>query len=253
MALGLLVGVSLALRENSRLPQPYPVTGKVGIWGLIGGLIGANVYYILQYEGISQLYKVIYFWAGGYVFFGGFIGGTIGVWLYLRLQKVPFLPSADIGAPYLALGHAIGRLGCFTNGCCWGDLCYAPWGVVFPKDSGIYDHHTIERLLHIDDQRPLPVHPTQLYEVFGLLMVFILLRIIYQNKKYNGQVLLWYFCLYGAWRFFVENFRGDSSHATFGMTTSQLVALSTCVISGFIIFILYLFIVRRKESFETNI
>ncbi len=71
---------------------------------------------------------------------------------------------------------------------------------------------------------------------------------IYLNKKYNGQVLLWYFCLYGAWRFFDENFRGDSSHSTFGMTTSQLVALFACLISGFVIFFLYAFIVRKKES-----
>ncbi len=252
MALGLLVGVSLALRENSRLTQPYPVSGKVGIWGLIGGLIGAHAYYIIQYEGILQLYRIIFFWEGGYVFFGGFLGGTIGVWLYLRKQKVPFLPCADIGAPYLALGHAIGRLGCFTNSCCWGDLCRAPWGVVFPKDSGIYDFHTTEHLLHIDDLLPLPVHPTQLYETLGLIIIFFLLRMIYHNKQYNGQVLLWYFCLYGAWRFFDENFRGDSPHATFGMTASQLIALSACLISGFIIFILYLFIVRRKNNLSPN-
>lgn len=252
MALGLLVGVSLSLRENNRLPQPYPVSGKVGIWGLIGGLIGANAYYIIQYQGVTHLYEIVYFWAGGYVFFGGFIGGTIGVWLYLRKQKVPFLPSADIGAPYLALGHAIGRLGCFANGCCWGDLCRAPWGTVFPEDSGIYEHHIAEHLLSANSKLPLPIHPTQLYEVLGLIIVFFLLRMIYHSKKYNGQVLLWYFCLYGAWRFFDENFRGDSSHSTFGMTTSQLIALSACIISGFIIFIFYLFVVRRKNNLSKN-
>ncbi len=252
MALGLLVGVSLALRENNKLPQPYPATGRVGIWGLIGGLIGANAYYIIQYEGITKIYEIIFFWSGGYVFFGGFIGGVIGVWLYLRKNKIPFLPASDIGAPYLALGHAIGRLGCFFNGCCWGDLCNAPWGMVFPNDSGVYDHQMIERLLHKEHTLPLPIHPTQLYEVFGLLMIFFLLRMIYRNKKYNGQVLLWYFCLYGAWRFFDENFRGDSAHTHFGMTSSQLIALASCLASGIILFILYIFISRRKEKESAN-
>lgn len=248
MALGLLVAVYLSLRENSRLPQPYPVTGKVGIWALIGGLIGANAYYIIQYKGLSHLYELIYFWSGGYVFFGGLIGGTIGVWLYLKLHKVPFLPSADIGIPYLALGHAFGRLGCFTNGCCWGDLCNAPWGMTFPNDSTIYEHHVREHLLRLNSEFPLPIHPTQLYEVVGLLMIFFLLRMIYKDKQYNGQVLLWYFCLYGAWRFMDETFRGDSPHVHFGMTASQLIALSACLISGFVLFILYLFIVRKKKS-----
>ncbi|MCA1901892.1 MAG: prolipoprotein diacylglyceryl transferase [Candidatus Hydrogenedens sp.] len=248
LALGLLVGVSLALKENSRLPQPYPATGKVGIWGLIGGLIGAKTYYVVQYEGLSHWYEMLIFWTGGYVFFGAFIGGTIGVWLYLKKNKIPFLPSADISVPFLCLGHAIGRLGCFLNGCCFGDLCNTPWGIIYPADSGILDHHKFLRLLPNGAQVPIPIHATPIYEVIGLIMIFFLLRMIYKNKSYNGQVLLWYFCLYGAWRFFDENFRGDSSHEIFGMTASQTIALTVCILSGLIIFFLYLLISRKKEN-----
>ncbi len=247
MALALLVGVYLGLRENNRLPNPYPVTGKVGVWGLIGGLIGARVYYVIQYKGLSQLYEAIVFWGGGYVFFGGAIGGAIAVWIYLRRHKIPFLPISDIGVPYLALGHAIGRVGCFLNGCCWGDLCRAPWGITFPEDSGILNYQIIEHLLPTNRTIPLPIHPTQLYETLGLIIIFFLLKMIYKDKKYDGQVFLWYFCLYGAWRFFDENFRGDSEHVWFGMTSSQLVALIACLISGLIIFILHLTIVRKKN------
>lgn len=247
MALGLLVGVYLGLRENNRLPNPYPVTGKVGIWGLIGGLIGARIYFVIQYDGLSHLYNAIVFWGGGYVFFGGAIGGAIAVWIYLRRQKVPFLPVSDIGVPYLALGHAIGRLGCFLNGCCWGDLCRTSWGITFPQDSGVFDNQAVKHLLPVDKATSLPIHPTQLYETLGLLMVFFLLKMIYKDKKYNGQVFLWYFCLYGAWRFFDENFRGDSSHTWFGMTSSQLISLIACLVSGLLIFILHLTIVRKKN------
>ncbi len=249
LALGLFVAVTLALRENQKLPKPYPVDGKVGIWALIFGLLGGKIYQVIQYEGIKNLPReILFFWAGGYVFFGAFIGGLIGVWLYLRRRNVPFLIAGDIAIPYVALGHAIGRLGCFLNGCCWGDLCNFPWGVVYPQDSDIFDKQVIRHLIPANATMPLPVHPTPLYEIFGLIFIFFLLRMIYKNKLYNGHVLLWYFALYGAWRFFDENFRGDSYHTHFGMTASQIVALSVCLLSTIVLIIMH-FIVKNRNPY----
>ncbi len=249
LALGLFVAVTLALRENQKLPNPYPVDGKVGIWALIFGLLGGKIYQVIQYEGITKLPKeILFFWAGGYVFFGAFIGGLIGVWIYLKKHNVPFLIASDIAIPYVALGHAIGRLGCFLNGCCWGDICNWPWGVVYPQDSDIFDKQMIRHLLPPNASVPLPVHPTPLYEILGLLIIFLLLRMIYKNKLYNGQVLLWYLALYGAWRFFDENFRGESYHTHLGMTASQLIALIVCIISTTILISLHFTMKKSKSS-----
>lgn len=242
LALGLFVAVTLALRENQKLSHPYPVDGKVGIWALVFGLLGGRIYQVIQYEGIHKIHEaIIFFWAGGYVFFGAFIGGLIGVWLYLRKRKVPFLPASDIAIPYIALGHAIGRIGCFLNGCCWGDLCGYPFGVTYPKDSDVFDKQVIRHLIPANAEFPLPVHPTPIYEVVGLFLIFLFLRIIYKNKKYDGQVLLWYLCMYGAWRFFDENFRGESYHTHYGMTASQLIALVVCLISCTLLLAKYLY------------
>lgn len=253
MALGLLVGVLLALRENDRLPKPYPVTGRVGIWGLVGGLIGAKTYFVIQYEEPSQWYNALFFWTGGYVFFGGLIGGIIGVWLYLRRHGVPFLPAGDIGVPFLCLGHAIGRFGCFLNGCCYGGLCGMPWGVIYPKESSVFGNQVYHRIINYNMDYPLPIHPTPIYEIIGLIMIYFLLRMIYVNKRYNGQVILWYVCLYGAWRFFDENFRGDSSHAIYGMTASQLIALCVCLLTVLLIFTLYVIGYRTKTPFDESL
>ncbi|MCX8063674.1 MAG: prolipoprotein diacylglyceryl transferase [Candidatus Hydrogenedentes bacterium] len=253
LALGLFVSVTLALRENQRLPNPYPVDGKVGIWALIFGLLGGRIYQVLQYEGIHKIHEaIVYFWAGGYVFFGAFLGGLLGVWLYLRRRKVPFLPASDIAVPYIALGHAIGRVGCFLNGCCWGDLCNFPWAIVYPKDSDVFDKQIIRHLIPASADQPLPVHPTPLYEVLGLLIIFILLRMIYKNKNYDGQVLLWYFCMYGAWRFLDENFRGESYHTHLGMTASQMIALVVCLLASVLLFIMFLMLKKKQLSKKCN-
>ncbi len=226
LATAYLMGVLLSVRENCKRADPYPVTPVGGVWVYFGALIGARLYYIIQYEGWREAYRAVLFWEGGLVFYGGLFGGFLAAVLYLRVKRVPILPMADIVMPYVPLSHAIARIGCFLNGCCWGLPTTLPWGVRFPKSLwGAYGQQMEQGLIDAGAAYSLPVHPTQLYCSLGLLVIFFIMRWFYKRKRHDGSVALLYPLLYGALRFVVEIFRGDSARPLWGMTVSQMVAL----------------------------
>lgn len=226
MAVAFLVGVLLAVRENYKRAEPYPITPAGGVWVYFGALFGARLYYILQYEGWREAYRAVLFWEGGLVYYGGLFGGFLGAVLYLRFKRVPILPVADIVMPYLPLSHAIARVGCFLNGCCWGVPTDMPWGMRYPRSVwGAYAQQVNDGLIDGSGAHSLPVHPTQLYCSLGLLVIFVVMRWAYRHKRHDGAVMLLYPLLYGVLRFVVEIFRGDSTRPLWNMTVSQVVAV----------------------------
>lgn len=251
LALAFLAGVLLPIRENYRLEKPYPATPMVGLFVFLGALIGARGYWILQYDTWRHLYRAVYVWQGGLVFYGGLIGGVAGCLVYLRVKRIPLLPAADLALPFVPLAHAIGRIGCFLNGCCWGMPTDMPWGVTFPKSRwGVYAQHLKDGLVKADAPCALPVHPTQLYEMAGLLAIFAIIRYAYKHKSpyRDGSVMVLYPLFYGILRFLVEDFRGDSGRPVFGLTVSQLISLGMIVFAGMLWVLLRLFAWRKKNG-----
>lgn len=252
MAVAFLTAVLLSVRENYKLEQPYPVTPAGGLWVYFGALVGARLYWILQYDVPAHFYRALFFWQGGLVFYGGLAGGVIGAIAYLKCKGVPIVPMGDIVMPYLALGHAIGRVGCFLNGCCWGEPTSQPWGVCFPKTNwGAYEQQLKAGLIDRQASTTLPVHPTQLYCAFGLVCIFFVLRYVYKHHNHTGLVLTLYPLLYGLLRFVVECFRGDSTRPLLGMTVSQLIALGLVFGAGACLALLYAFHWRCPATAKT--
>jgi prolipoprotein diacylglyceryltransferase len=109
----------------------------LALWVLLGALVGARGFYVWQYWGtrIQSFGEVFKIWEGGIVFYGGVLGGAAAVILWAWRRRIPVLPMLDAIAPSVALGLAIGRIGCFLNGCCYGDTCELPWAVRFPSGS----------------------------------------------------------------------------------------------------------------------
>lgn len=225
LSAGFLTAVLLIIRDNYRQEKPHPITPLGGLWVFLGGLFGARLYYILQYGDISRWYEAGYLWSGGLVFYGGAIGGFIGGLIYVLAVRAPVVPVGDLALSYVPLAHAIARVGCFLNGCCWGSKSQMPWAVSFPAPSMPWKQHLDQGLLESGARFSLPVHPTQLYESAMLLMVFFLLRHLYKRPHPGGSVMVAYLFLYGCGRFVVEAFRGDSARHLLEMTVSQQVAI----------------------------
>jgi phosphatidylglycerol---prolipoprotein diacylglyceryl transferase len=161
---------------------------------MIGGFLGARLFHVFYEEPkyyIAHPIRILEFWQGGFVYFGGLIGAVIAAFLFLHHKKESFLKWADFFAPVLSLGYALGRLACFLNGCCYGRICSLPWAVTF-HEAGLPTG---------------PRHPTQLYATFWELGVFVTLLTLEKRKQKNIFVL--WLMLHSAGRIIMEYFRDD--------------------------------------------
>lgn len=251
MAGAFLLGVFLFFRENDRRPEPFAVTPIGALVLFLGILIGSKVWYMIFYEPPKSLGEALRFWEGGFVSFGGMLGGGVGACLYLWYCGAPVLPVSDLVLRYVPLCHAVGRLGCFFNGCCYGRPASVPWAVEYPAGTAIHEHlcrlHARLGLIAADATNHCPVHPTQLYEVFGLLVVFGFVWFLYPRRRFDGALLVLYPGLYGLMRFVVEFFRGDVAGSVGFLRTPQVVGL-TLAASSFAIYAILRTIVRRRET-----
>ncbi|HEX8953544.1 MAG TPA: prolipoprotein diacylglyceryl transferase family protein [Polyangia bacterium] len=202
IAVGIVVGVARAPRFGvARFDEL-----AVGLLGVVGGLVGAALLFdVVQWRAIVADPTLLL--RPGLVFYGGLFGGAAAAWAYCRAWRVPLLDAADAGAPGLALGHAIGRIGCLLGGCCYGRV--------------------------VDAKFPLAVqlagawrHPVQLYEACGLVLIAIVTALLPRRRA--GAILATYVAAYALLRLVVEHWRGDDlergvvAHA---LSTSQLIAL----------------------------
>ena len=170
----------------------------------------------------SQLFSLDFLRSGG-VFYGGLIGAVVTGYFLMRRYKLPWWKTADACAPGIALGNVLGRQGCFAAGCCWGKPTTLPWGVKFTELG-----HEITGV-PID----VPLHPTQLYESFSMLIVFFFLLWLYKHRRFSGQVILFYALLYSIIRFAIEFVRDDPRGDILGLTTAT--GLSTSQIISLIV------------------
>ena len=119
----------------------------------------------------------------------------------------------------------IGRIGCFLNGCCWGDACQLPWAVQFPRDSGPWRSEVARGLIAPSSEHSLPLHPTQLYSTIdGFVLMFLLLT-FYPLRKRDGEVIALLMVTYPILRFLVEQLRNDEGIFLLGMTISQVISV----------------------------
>jgi phosphatidylglycerol:prolipoprotein diacylglycerol transferase len=166
------------------------------------------------------------FWNGGLAYYGGLLVGTVFGIAFLRRESFPVGKGVDLVGAVLPVGIFFGRLGCFLGGCCFGTPSHAAFAVSFPGGSPA-SYEQFESGLLADKQLPsLSVHPTQLYEAFGCLVIAAwLLLIVHPRKRFDGQVLLLFLMAYAALRFGIEFWRADDRGAWLGLSTSQLIGL----------------------------
>ncbi|MGB2578816.1 phosphatidylglycerol:prolipoprotein diacylglycerol transferase [Elusimicrobium simillimum] len=170
----------------------------------------------------------------GFTFFGGFLTGITALIIYLKKKKLPIVKTGDFIILGIPLGHAIGRIGCFLVGCCYGKPWDGPWAVHFTDPHSLVPHH-----LH-----GVGLHPTQLYEVVGNFIIFAIMHFAYRRKHIDGAIISLYALLYGTLRFIVEFFRADERGAgMLGLSPSQLVSIGIIVGAG-----VFYYIMRRRQN-----
>ena len=218
----LLIAAKLAARDGLPRERVY----DLGLWMLLAAIVGSKVLMLFtepEYrENPLRLVSLDFLRSGG-VFYGGLILAILAGYFLIRRYRLPWWKTADAFAPGIALGNAIGRQGCFAAGCCWGKPTTLPWGVEFTEAGN--------RVTGV----PLGVHlhPTQLYESFGALLIFFFLLWLHRRKRFSGQVILCYAVLYAVMRFTIEIFRDDPRGDILGLTT--LTGLSTSQMLSIII------------------
>ncbi len=197
----------------------------------IGGLVGARGFYVAQYWGtkVQGFWEIFEIWKGGIVLYGSILGGTVAFFLYRLARPFPLRPMLDVVAPSLALGIAIGRLGCFLNGCCYGDACRLPWAIRFPRHSPAWEAEMARGLIPPDAPASLPIHPTQLYSTIDGLVILVLLSAYFPLRRRDGQVMGLMMLTYPLTRFLVEHLRNDEGAWAYGMTISQIISVGVFV------------------------
>lgn len=244
VALGFFAAITFAGRRAKKYSINQEDMSDLFFIILVSSILGARVLYIIVNfnEFASDPVSVFKIWNGGLVFYGGFIGALIAAFVFVRIKGLPLGKTADIIAPAIALGHALGRIGCFFAGCCYGQQCDLPWAVTFKDPQSL---------------APLNVHlhPTQLYEAISNFVLFIILvfadNLLYskrknkhdaQNRASSDGCIFWcYIFLYGLSRSFIEIFRGDprGDFILSSLSVSQGIGIAMSVVSFFMIFYLY--------------
>lgn len=197
VAAGFLAGIWTAgVRGRRDGLNPETIT-DLGLWIFGGAFIGARILYVITFwsqEFAGQpLWKMVTV-RSGFVFYGGLIGATLAGLGYAAWKRLPTWKLADALAPSIALGHALGRLGCLMTGCCYGKACTLPWAITFP-----YGHPA----------HPAAVHPVQVYESLLNFALFGGLAWLHRRRKFEGQVFATYLLAYAVVRTLTEMFRGD--------------------------------------------
>jgi phosphatidylglycerol:prolipoprotein diacylglycerol transferase len=232
ISLAFLAGLWIASRLGRRLGLNADAVMNLGIYAAIAGIVGAKLLMILfdlRYflDNPSEIFSLNTFRAGG-IFYGGFILALVVAFFYMRRMNLPGLATADVFAPAVALGHSIGRVGCFAAGCCWGAPSHHFGAVTFTNPEA---HRIVGVPLGV------PLYPTQLYEAAAELAIFFVLLARFKRPHRPGAVIGLYLVLYSLARFLVEFVRAhDEANPYYGpFVAEQWIALGLMALGAWLI------------------
>jgi phosphatidylglycerol:prolipoprotein diacylglycerol transferase len=231
MALAFL-SAGWVLSAELRRKGEDPETAWDVVWyAALGGILGAKIYYLLLYfpETVANPWRALTSRAG-LVWYGGFILAALLIWWRLRARGLPVLKFGDAIAPALALGYAVGRVGCFLVGDDYGGPTDRPWGVAFPHGAPPSTAFNLRQFgvrvpLGIPDEQVMRVHPTQIYEVLITLVIFAVLWRMRKRVATPGVLWFSYMAMAGVERYVVEIFRAKDDRFFGVMTMAQVISL----------------------------
>ena len=240
LATAYIVGLRFALRRADQAGLNGQRVMDLGILIIISALVGAKLMlFAVEFDRFtSDPAQLLVLLKSGGVYYGGLLLAVPVSWWYIFNYQLPFWITCDLFAPGIALGQAVGRMGCLLAGCCYGQATEIPWGITFTNTLAAANVGT-----------PLGValHPTQLYEALAMLLVLgVLLASERYWRSFPGRTFWTYLLLYGLARFVIEFYRGDPRGLVFdAVPTSQF--LSALIVPISLSMLVYL---RRRGNSE---
>jgi phosphatidylglycerol:prolipoprotein diacylglycerol transferase len=236
VALGFLAGYTWSRREFLRQGLNSEAIDMMILGMMLSAIVGARLFYYLfsgEYRDFSNdPLAFLRIWEGGLVFYGGFIGAIVFIVVFARRKEIPLVRFTDAFAAPLLLAQAIGRLGCFAAGCCYGRPTSSFLGVTFTDPLALAP-------------RFIPLHPTQLYSAGGDLLLLGLLLLLRKRRPEIGFPTAYYLIAYGLGRFLIEFVRfDDRGPSPWGLTPSQWLSLAAIIIGG----VVYTHVQKRTQS-----
>lgn len=230
VATGVIVGLIVASRLAERQGQDPEKAWNLGIIAVLAAIVGAKLLLIINDFGWyaahpREIFSLSVLQAGG-VFYGGVLAAIAASIWYMRSNHMPGLRTCDAFAPGLALGHSIGRIGCFAAGCCYGKPTSHWWGVTFTNPLA---------KAWVGTPLNVRMEPTQLFESAVELINFFVLMWLFKRKRFEGQVIGAYLFLYGVARYFLEFIRDDPDRGSVfngAMTGTQLISICLVIAGG---------------------
>lgn len=225
VAMAFLLALGMARHVARGMPRALAPMDEAAlvdwaVWTVIGGILGGRLFYVLLNWSVyvESPLEIVALWHGGLVWYGGFLGGLLATWRYLRRRRINFLQGADQVVPFIALGHAVGRIGCFANGCCYGLPTSAWFGVQFPS-------------------LPARVVPTQLLESAALVGLYLALRALQTAVPHRrpGVLFGWYLIGYALIRGVVECWRANQPMVWDGITLHQAISAGLAAVGVWLV------------------
>lgn len=238
-SLGFILVVFLVLRRTRALGMDKDHVVDVIFWGAIAGIVGSRALFVWQnaemFDTVGQMVNIR---NGGLVFYGAMLAGLPVGAMVMYHRKIQFFDLMDVLATAMPIGHGLARIGCVLAGCCFGLPTDLPWGVTYSHELAIAPPHGVA------------LHPVQLYESALLFSIAGITNFLYGKRKWGGQIMLIYLCLYAVVRSFTEQFRGDLSRGfLFEDLLGQTVSFSTGISMGIgLIAVLVFGVLARKMS-----
>lgn len=235
MFLAFVIGGWVLTREFRRYRLSDELASSVVMAAAIGGIIGAKIYYAILYHSWHELFA-----RAGLVWYGGLIGGFLAAsWVVLK-NRAGYLVAADAAAPALAIGYAIGRIGCFLVGDDYGAPTSGWWGIAFPKGSPPTTAYSLRQFgvpvdASIPDDTVLRVHPTQIYESLSAFAMFAILMWFVNQRHRRGRAFALFLVMIGIERFLVEIVRAKDDRFLGPFTVAQLIS-ALIVVAGIVLF-----------------
>lgn len=253
IAFGFILAVLFGGRMAYKWKMSIDKMLDVLIWGTMGGIIGARLYYVIfQWDSYKDdLLSIFKIWEGGLAIYGGIIGGLLAAYFVCKKVDLPFLKLLDLAGMSLLIGQGIGRWGNFTNQEAFGINTDLPWGMTSEKiDAYINAHYSDLASSGIVMESGSPVHPTFLYESIWCLFGFVVLYIVCKKfYKFDGQLILGYGIIYGLERAVVEGLRIDSLYiGETNIRVSQVVSLALAISCIALTIVKLVQVKREKEA-----